>query len=390
MRVAELILYHVRIPLKRTIRHASHVRRDTENLIVRCRLETGEVGYGEGVPREYVTGEALDATWSRLKAHPWSADLSEDQTGFPGVLDQLAKLRLNADDDPRQCRFNAGRCAVELSLLDAYGQAFGQPWRRIVEDRFPDLFSQRAKVQYSGAITSADGLKLRWAALAMRLYGFKDLKVKVGIQGQHDVDRLRTIRNIVGPKMQVRIDVNEAWRPDEVVQRIHELEPFGICAVEQPVAHEHVQCLKDVRQQVKTPIMLDESLCSLVDAQAAARDETCDLFNLRLSKCGGLLPTLALAQFALRHGIGYQLGCQVGETAILSAAGRHFAAACKQVRWCEGSYDKRLVKESLARRDISFAYGGWAPALPGDGLGVLIDSAALERVTLRREAIYVR
>ena len=391
MHVAELAIFHVRIPLKRTIRHASHARRETDNLVVRCRLDSGQVGYGEGVPREYVTGETLDATWGRLKALRWNELFRSAVRSFPQAIDGVQHLSIPADvDDARQCRTNAGRCAVELALLDAYGQAFNNPLSAVAGLAFPQLSETRSRVQYSGAITSADGFKLRLAATAMRLYAFAHLKVKVGIEGQDDVKRLATIRKIVGPKMEIRIDANEAWKPQEVVERIRELEPSGICSVEQPIAHEQIQCLKEVRKQVRTPIMHDESLCSMVDAEATVRDQTCDLFNLRLSKCGGFVPTLAIAEFARQHAIGYQLGCQVGETAILSAAGRHFATSVSGIRWCEGSYDKRLVKERLATKDISFGYGGWAPALARGGLGIQIDPAALERVTLRREVLYAR
>src|SRR5947209_601420 len=63
------------------------------------------------------------------------------------------------------------------------------------------------------------------------------------------------------------------------------------------------------------------------------------------------LPALRLAQFAKQQGIGYQLGCQVGETAILSAAGRHFAGSVADLKHAEGSYDRHLVRESLATEE---------------------------------------
>src|SRR5205823_2850427 len=113
----------------------------------------------------------------------------------------------------------------------------------------------------------------------------------------------------------------------------------------------------------------------------------CDLFNLRLSKCGGFIPSIRLAQLAKRHGLGYQLGCQVGETAILSAAGRHFATSVKGIRYLEGSYDRHLVLERLSKEDITFRRGGWAPMLVGSGLGVTIDPAALDWVTARKETL---
>jgi muconate cycloisomerase len=83
-------------------------------------------------------------------------------------------------------------------------------------------------------------------------------------------------------------------------------------------------------------------------------------------------------------GLACQLGCQVGETAILSAAGRHFASSVADLRFVEGSYDRLLVREALGRSDISFGRGGKAPALTGGGLGLEIDPAALARVEVRR------
>jgi muconate cycloisomerase len=165
------------------------------------------------------------------------------------------------------------------------------------------------------------------------------------------------------------------------------LEPFGISAVEQPVPHEEADRLADVRRKVRTPIMLDESLCGRVDAERAIDRATCDLFNLRLSKCGGFIPTLELARLAKRSGLGYQLGCQVGETALLSAAGRHFATSVGGIRYLEGSYDRYLVRERLAREDITFSWGGWAPALNKGGLGVTIAAEDLARITVRKEPI---
>src|SRR5262249_38325345 len=195
--------------------------------------------------------------------------------------------------------------------------------------------------------------------------------------------RLRAIRRWAGAGMDLRIDANEAWMPENAAERLRELEPFGVTSVEQPVAHEHVATLADFRKQVRVPVMLDESLCGKVDAERAVAGGWCDLFNLRLSKCGGFIPSLRLAQFARRHGLDCQLGCQVGETAILSAAGRQFAASVGDLRYLEGSYDRHLVRESLGTRDITFRWGGWAKALPGPGLGIEVNPQALERVTAR-------
>jgi L-alanine-DL-glutamate epimerase-like enolase superfamily enzyme len=387
MRVAELTAWQVRIPLKKAIRHASHTRTETDNIVVRCVLADGTAGYGEGVPREYVTGETIDSAFELLKRSDLKAQF-DDCGNFGAAVASAERLQLAPIvGDERGCQGNGARCAVELALLDAFGRHFQKPLAEVTRLLAGDLFEPHAKVRYSGAITSAQGMKARWAAWKMWLYGFRQLKIKVGIAGQDDVQRIGSIRRRVGADMDLRVDANEAWSPDEACQRITELKPFGITSVEQPLPHAQVEALAQVRRQVGVPIMLDESLCGMVDAMRAQEKGTCDLFNLRLSKCGGFIPSLRLAQFARQQGLGYQLGCQVGETAILSAAGRHFAASVRDIRYVEGSYDRHLVKEALGTEDITFGWGGLAPALTGPGLGVAIDSAALERVAVRKEAL---
>ncbi len=388
MNVVELTALIVRIPLRKPIQHASHTRTSTDNVIVRCVLDDRTEGYGEGVPREYVTGETADTALALLGRSDLKAQL-ETCNEFPAALALAERLRLaEVPGDERACQGNAARCAVEMALLDAAGKRFGEPLSAVTKLAAPDLFQPRPRIQYSGAITSArSGFKLRLAGWRMWIYGFRQVKVKVGIAGHDDEKRLRVIRSRVGAGMDLRIDANEAWTVAETAERIRALMPAGITAVEQPVPHANVAGLAEVRRQVKVPIMLDESLCSRVDAERAVADGTCDLFNLRLSKCGGFLPTLRLAQFAQQNGLACQLGCQVGETALLSAAGRHFATSVSGLRYLEGSYDSHLVREALGTRNITFGWGGWAAALPGPGLGVTVDRTALERVTVRKEQL---
>jgi muconate cycloisomerase len=389
MRVVELEARHIRIALKRKVTHASHVRTDTDNIVVRCVLSDGSVGFGEGVPRDYVTGETVDSALDLLKRSDLGQQLEVDCPDFVAAVHLAERLRLPiVPDDDRQIKGNAARCALELAVLDAFGRALGEPLTRVTELIAPELYQFRPEVQYSGVIGNPRGWKKRVYPLIYRLAGFNQVKLKVGIAGQDDVKRTRIVRRWLGSRIDLRIDANEAWPPGEVVECIRELEPFGITSVEQPVKHEDVACLAEVRKQVKTPIMLDESLCGEIDAERAIQRGWCDLFNLRLSKCGGFIPTLRLAQLAKRHGLVCQLGCQVGETAILSAAGRHFATSVSGLRSIEGSFDRHLVWERLSQEDITFSgRGGRAPALIGCGTGITVDPARLDWVTVRKEKL---
>src|SRR5262245_41543773 len=104
MRVVELTAWHVRIPLKKPIRHASHTRTETDNVIVRCKLADGTTGFGEGVPREYVTGETIDSALELLRRSDLAAQL-DACADFAGAVSLAERLRLAPIPvDDRQCQ----------------------------------------------------------------------------------------------------------------------------------------------------------------------------------------------------------------------------------------------------------------------------------------------
>lgn len=395
MRITRLTAHHVRIPLKHKVRHASHVREETDSLVVRCELNNGAIGWGEGLPRPYVTGETIDDAWSLLADSELAQSLSDpfDNLSQAISLTERIKFKVASHDSPfveRGCFGNSARCAIELSLLDAAARSEGAPLSRVTE-LLPETFAIRelqSQLRYSAAITAMSSWATTVRAWKIRLYGFHQCKVKVGVAAVDDAELLCRIRGILpASRIDLRLDANEAWTCVNLEGQLAPLLPFGITSLEQPVPHNEVTGLSKLRGRIGVPLMLDESLCSLTDAHRAIEAGTCDLFNIRLSKCGGLISSLRLAALAHQAGLGYQLGCQVGETGILSAAGRHFASSIANIRYLEGSYDRHLVRERLTVQDITFGRRGQAPALIGPGLDVDVDEAALKRVTVRVQQI---
>ncbi len=393
MWINDLTVWHVRIPLKTTVRHASHTRRETDSIVMRCRLDDGSEGWGEGLPREYVTGETVATAIGQLEATDFASQLGDSFSNLEQVVESCRRLELSEPlagssdaSDRRDCFGNSARCALELSVLDAATRWAGVPLSAITGllSRAMAICEQSERVRYSLAFTPTRRWKIRCRGALLRMFGFHQAKVKVGVQGVDDASLLSLVRRWVGSGVDLRLDANEAWGCDEVVEKMAPLVGYGVTCLEQPVAHADVSGLAAVRRELNVPIMLDESLCSLGDAHRAIESRSCDLFNIRLSKCGGFLNSLELAALAHQSGLGYQLGCQVGETGILSAAGRHFATSVGGIRYLEGSFDRHLVSERLTVEDLTFGRGGYAGALAGPGLGITIDRSSLGRVEVSR------
>jgi muconate cycloisomerase len=343
------------------------------------------------VPRSYVTGETIESTFAALRGFDAARVLGLIRE-FGEAVGRVAAFELPRlkTDDVRCMSTNAARCALEVALLDALGRHFGKS----VGDAFSTSDAARTwsiaepeAVRYSGAITAATRRAERFSAWKMRLYGFKDVKVKVGVEGQDDPARLRTLRRILGSKTDLRLDANEAWDTATLAEQIEPLRRFRPSVLEQPVPHAQVEALAELRPRIGIPVMLDESLCGWPDALAAVEHGWADFLNVRLSKCGGIFPSLRMMDLAWRNGLGVQLGCHPGETGILSAAGRQVACRFPRIRYLEGSYDRHVLAENLLVGDITFSYGGRAQPLPGPGLGVTIDPERLLRLTVRTEGI---
>jgi len=390
MAIRTVELFHVALPLKTRVKHASHDRMLSDSLVVRVTLEGGAQGYGEGVPRPYVTGETIESTFATLSAFDVSRHMGRP-ADFTGVLRRLDALEFpETREDPRGMAGNSARCALELALLDAYGRQFERSVGdavRLSETRGLEFSARPTRVRYSGAITASSEAREQYSAWKLWLYGFAQIKLKVGVDGQDDPARLRTLRRIVGRSTDLRLDANEAWPVGEVVERARDLLPYGPSVLEQPVPHAELDGLTEIRPRVGIPLMLDESLCGYPDAVRAVETRSADLLNVRLSKCGGILPSLSIVGLALRSGLGVHLGCHPGETGLLSAAGRHVASNLRRLAYVEGSYDRHILVQNLTRDDPTFGYGGWAPPLNGPGLGVRVDLEALDRLTVTRAEV---
>lgn len=376
MRIRRCTIYALEIPFVEAFAHSRQSRRASDSFIVRLEAEDGTQGYGEGVARPYVTGETVEASVSHVREVLWPAVAACDYAELKPREDALEALAQVDESLPEVSgagvvAFNAARCAVELALLDALLRRSQLSLAEILRPR-------RAILTYGAVVSSGPPELCARRARQLKLFGIREVKIK--LVGKDDAARVRVLRETLGDEATLRVDANGAFDPQTAVAAADELAPLRVAAFEQPVARSlGAGAMRAVRERTSIPVMADESLVTLTDARALLKEKACDYFNLRLSKCGGISSTLRLARLARACGVRLQLGSQVGETAILSAAGRHVAAHLEGVEFVEGSYGKLLLTEDVGREPLHFGHGGRAGVLRGEGLGVGVRAPVLEK-----------
>ncbi len=370
IRVKEVRILHVNLPLKKSFKHALTTRTCSDSIFLKVLLEGGASGYGEALPREYVTGETPGSVMNGLKKVILHRVLGYGVDAYNKV-----PWFINGLDIER----GAARCALEFALLDAYGRHFKVPLYRTIGKLSNKPF------YYSGVLQAgsvADAVK---KSLLFRAFGFKFIKVKVGVG--NDLKRLKVARKILGKDVNIRVDANCAWSADEAIERIDAMRKFNISAVEQPVRADDYHELKKVTESVPEAVIADESLCTVDDAERLSRLKACNIFNIRLSKCGGILNSFRIANIARRSQFGVQLGCQVGESGLLSAAGWHFASVWGDMAFCEGAYGRYLLKQDATEEDITIRRGGVLEPVTGPGLGVNVSDKVLDKYTVSSDIL---
>ena len=368
MRINKISVHRISIPFNRQISHNLYNGTETEAVVVVAVDESGLVGYGEGTPRVFVTGETLDKTIEA--AHSLAGRLAPNQFHtFKGLSDYLeitGSLELSQ-------QYPSAWCALELAVLDLWAKREGKPlWQ---------LFAQKPTADpcvYSAVIPVVAEQPLSQLLNMIKKLRLEFVKLKIADKDS-GISTVKLARKILGPNVDLRVDCNGAFSPDEAIAFIEEVQPFGISTIEQPVQKTDISGLGFVSSQSRIPVIADESMCTLEDAMQLIERKACKGFSIKLSKCGGFIKCLKLLDIAKANGIFCQISCHIGETAILTAAGRHFYALSHQCKYLEGSFSKYLLKEDIVTKDISFGLKGYAPLFTDPGLGIEVDESILKR-----------
>src|SRR5262249_51444341 len=169
MKIAAIDVFTVRLPFRFSFGHSLAARSSSENVVVRVRLSDGSEGWGEGVPRDYVTGEQSGSAASRIADQYAPRFAGLDVSKPEAVLSALAETFTELGLERRAS--GASWCALELAILDAVARA-----RRLnVADWLGP--ARRAGVYY-GAVVPFCGQRAFWAVLAFyKFYGFRTVKV---------------------------------------------------------------------------------------------------------------------------------------------------------------------------------------------------------------------
>lgn len=344
-------------PFRQSFRHAAAERSSAAS----CWVEAGDgthTGFGEGCPREYVTGESLNSTSA---FHAKYADMIASLTDLDKLRSWMMANRSLIDDAP------AAWCAHELALLDLLARRESIPVERLLD--LPDIAGE---YRYTAVLGDASDTVFAKQLQQYTSLGFRQFKLKVSGKAELDAERIEAIRRIEGSSL--RLDANNLWHDLPALQSWQGIVNLDSVAVEEPLATPHFDMLRRAGDMLGTPIILDEHCLRVEHLSPLFHDPQRWIINIRISKMGGLLRALELMQVAQSHGLRVIIGAQVGETSVLTRAALPVAkAAGSSLAGQEGAYGEYLLEHDIVAPVLQFGERGMLSAdaiasRPGWGL----------------------
>jgi len=361
MKISKLQLVEYRKPFKVGFHSPQIHRRAAESVLLKLVFSNGAISFGECAPRNYVTREncqtVTDVIQNIFSPVLFDAEI-ESLEDVIVTLNKLENLCLTVENRP----YFSALAAVDLALLDA----LSRQRQSHISEIIGRPSGQRVNRSISIPFLPTDIIAALFSCLQNAI-PFDAVKVLMKNDIEENIARVAFIRSMIGPQMPIRIEANGKWSFQEALANIDKLVPFGVASVEEPITEPKPERLHRLREKVDINIILDESVCSLSDARKMIAMEACDGFNLKLSKCGGLLKLMAIGDLAHENHLRCQLGTHVGEGPVLEAAGLYAASSHPVFNNYEG-YSSLLfldfIKDNSRLRDIAEQ-----PIYLGPGIG---------------------
>jgi L-alanine-DL-glutamate epimerase-like enolase superfamily enzyme len=318
MKITGIHVWPVTMPLTEPYTIAYETVNKTTNVFIRIDTNGRATGYGCAAPDKHVTGETAKGVVQVLRNGVSPLIKGSDPLRLAMLLE---RLKQELDFQP------AALAAVDMALYDLLGKISNLPLWKLLGG-----FQNRIKTSITIGILPAKETVER--AIELVGQGFKCLKLKGGADVHDDIERVLSVREAVGKRIELRFDANQGFTVEESLRFVEQTRKARLELIEQPTPEGQPAMLGRVTSAVPIPVMADESLMNLRDAFRIARHGLADMVNVKLMKVGGISEALQINAVARSAKLEVMVGC-MDEAALAISAGLHFALARPNVVYAD-------------------------------------------------------
>ncbi len=257
--------------------------------------------------------------------------------------------------------------AVDMALWDLKARLLGLP----LADALP-RFRQSVPVYGSGGFTSYDADDLREQARGWMEAGMRSVKIKVGRDPSADPERIKVVRDVIGPNVELMVDANGAYGSvAEALEHAERFRELGVVWLEEPLPNDDLEGLRHLHRERPAGIEIaaGEYNWSLFDAERLLSADAVDVLQSDVTRCGGVTELLRIDGICRAHGVPFSGHCA-------PAASAHACCAMESVKHLEYFHDHVRVESLLFEGTLEPGGGVLTPDDRRPGLGLELRSEA--------------
>ena len=368
LKIERVEVFGVAMPLVMEFKNAYLSKSVVKSAVVRITATGGAVGYGNIDPTPGYSKEGIEESLTMIRSKLAPAVMGMDPTNVHRIM---AKLESIATD------FLDAKATIEMACVDLSARVAGMPVHTYLGGAMKDRILFNAWI---GIQSPDDAAK---ETLAWQQQGFRSAKIKVGGDIHADRDRVKAVREAVGPEFNIRIDANAGYDADTSIKLAQLMAPYSLQLFEQPVPADDIAGMARVRKAanaVGVPIMADESVLDHASLINIIRMNAADIVKVKVMKQGGFLNARRMIATAEGAGIrcvvghGFGLGVNTMAEIMMAATSLNVIDGLECVGPLKTKDDVVTQKLDLTKGSIE---------LPGGpGLCVTLDDAKLEKYRL--------
>ncbi len=359
LKIIRVGIHPLRIPLKEPFITSLGALDRVENVVVIIEADNGLLGSGECSPFWTINGETI-GTCMAVGQHLATALLGHDAFDIEGAHASMDRL-IFAN--------HSIKSAFDIALHDIVAQHAELPLYALLGG------SNDKSLVTDYTVSIADPEKMAADAMNIVRAGFPVIKVKLGGEGDMDIERIRRIREVIPSTVPLRIDANQGWDPETAIRVLNALHPFNIQHCEEPIPRWQFMEMRRVKESSPIPIMADESCCDHHDAERLIALGACQRFNVKLGKSGGLFMARKILALAEQAGMQVQIGGFL-ESRLGFTASAHLALTSRAVEFCDMDTPLMFTADPVVG-GINYGADGRIQVPQGPGLGATIDPSFL-------------
>jgi L-talarate/galactarate dehydratase len=281
----------VRLPADEPLADGKTVPGATRDIVVvKIATKDGIEGIGATFFGAGMTG-ALKVAVEELGALAVGAD--------PHQVERIAdKLRQGAGTSGPGGVFTLALSAIDTALWDIRGKALGVPLATLLGG-----YRDRVPAYASGALMRTQSLdEVVTAAGRLVERGWTAMKTQLALPGgthpEPEVDRIRRIREAIGPDIRLMCDINQRWTVPEAFSIGERIEPYYLHWLEDVTTCDDYQGLARITAKLKTPIAGGEYVYGIAPFRQMLEARSVDIVMIDLVRVGGITQWMKVAGMA--------------------------------------------------------------------------------------------